>query len=326
MALTFAEADAVTSDYFLADNKKAIDIYFTESFLMDRWMNKRKGLWERPSGGRYITQPLMYDGAEGGFYIRGQSLNSDDRTNVNRARFGWKHVFGNATIYRTDTLENAGAEAEVSLLATRLLAAQKTPTKLIAQNLYNSAVDTAPEITGLGSLTQATVTSTKYGDIAQTELVAADGSYPWTANHTTTTEGISLAVIRTARSTAKISDGPMGKPTVGVMTETLFNIISAALQTQQRFTEDKDTAKAGFVNVVFEGCVLAPDDYVASGNMFLLNENYVGFAVHSDGFFKATPWGPLPNGNPEDKTMKIFWDGNLICSHRKAHVRHSNLS
>jgi hypothetical protein len=26
------------------------------------------------------------------------------------------------------------------------------------------------------------------------------------------------------------------------------------------------------------------------------------------------------------KSMKIFWDGNIVCSNRKAHIAHSNLS
>ena len=34
MALTFEELESVTNDYFMADDKKAVDIYFNTSFLL----------------------------------------------------------------------------------------------------------------------------------------------------------------------------------------------------------------------------------------------------------------------------------------------------
>ena len=94
MALTYAELESITSDYFMADGKKATDIYFNTSFLLDWLMNKKKGLWKRPPGGYKIRVPLMYDGAEGGFYSRSDPLSSDDRENINAAYFGWKHTYG----------------------------------------------------------------------------------------------------------------------------------------------------------------------------------------------------------------------------------------
>lgn len=87
MALTYDELQAITNDYFAADGKKATDIYFDSSFALDYFMNKKKGLWQRPSGGDRIRVPLMYDGAEGGFYARSDTLSSDDRTNINAAYF-----------------------------------------------------------------------------------------------------------------------------------------------------------------------------------------------------------------------------------------------
>lgn len=325
MALTFTELESITNDYFMADGKKAFDIYFNDSFLMDYFMKKKKGLWERPSGGRTIRVPLMYDGAEGDFYSRGEALSSDDRENVNAAFFGMKHAYGNATLYRTDELENAGEYAEVQIVTAKLLAAQKTPAKKVATSMYTAAVDSSKEITGLRSLNSSS-TTVSYGNIAEADLVAADGSYPWKGNITTTTEAISLAVIRTLRSLAKTSSGPGGKPDVGVTTETLFNVVAGLLQTQQRFTEDTDTAKAGFQNIVFEGMIIAADDYAPSGYLFALNSKHIGFGIHSKGYFEPSPWADLLSAGQAARSMKIFWDGNLICNNRKAHAAHSNLS
>lgn len=325
MALTYAELDAITNDWFLADNKKATDIYFNTSFLIDYLMNKKKGIWERPSGGRYIRVPLEFDEQVGGAYARADTISSEDRESINAARFALKHYYGNATIYRTDEMENAGEYAEVQMVTQRVAGAQKTVTKKLATDLYTASADTANEITGLRSMTSETAT-VAYGNIIENDLVAVDGTKPWEGKTTTTTEGISLAVIRTAASAAKINDGAMGKPNIGVMTETLFNVVSGILQVQQRFTSDEDTAKAGFTHLVFEKKILAADDYCTSGYMFLLNSNYVGFGVHKQGLYARTPWADLIVTGTVAKSMKIFWDGNLVCSNRKAHIAHSNLS
>jgi len=325
MALTYTELEAITKAYFKADNKRAIDIYFEDSFLLDYLMNKKKGLWERPAGGEHIRVPLKYDGAEGGFYSRTSTLSSDDRVNINAAKFFWKHAYGNATIYRTDELQNAGEYAEVSLVTEKIESAQNTVRKHLATQLYSQATDSAEEITGLKSATLAADT-TAFGGIIPNDLVAQDGTKPWTAKNTSTAKGISLGIIRTLASEAKIGNGAKGKPDLGVMPEALFNQISAILQTQQRFTQDSDTVKAGFTNLVFEGKILAADDYCPAGYLFLLNTNHIGFAVHKDGFFTRTAWGDLIVTGTVAKSMKILWDGNLIVNRRHAHTVHYNLS
>lgn len=326
MSLTYGELDAITNDYFLADGKKAVDIFFNDCAIMDRYMKKKAGIWERPNGGENIRIPLSYDGQEADFYTRGAPLSSDDRESINAAHFHWKHAYGNATIYRPDELKNAGEYAKVALVATKVEQAQKSVRKKIAQSIYLANSDTHKNITGLlsccfGALTVA------YGGIIPNDLVAADLTKPWSAVNTTTAASISLAVLRTLKSSAKIGDGPGGKPDFGATTETLFNIVSGILQNQQRFTEDKETAKAGFTNLVFEGVTYVSDDYCPSGYVILINSKHYGWAVHAEGGstgFVRDPWGKIPD--VAGKTMKIYWDGNQVVDNRKAHAGQSGLS
>lgn len=325
MPYTITELEAVTRDYFMADNRKAVDIYFNDSFAMDYFMNKKKGIMERPNGGKKIQIPLNYDGQEGGFYTKTDTLSSDDKETIANAYFYWKHAYGNGTIHRNDELENAGEYAEVSLVASKLEGAQKTVRKKIAQQIYSAGADTASGLTGLKAMCFGGST-VAYGGIKESELVAADGSTPWKANNVTAAAQIQLAIIRTLRSSAKISDGPGGKPDIGLTTETLFNIISGILQTQQRFTEDKDQAKAGFTTLVFEKMTIAADDYCDSGYFFAINSNYFGFAIHAKGYFARTQWADLMVNGTAAKSIKILWDGNQVCSNRKAHAGQSGLT
>lgn len=325
MALTFTELEAITTDYFMADGKSAVDIYFKPSFLLNYLMKEKKGLWERPTGGSRFRVPLQYDIQAGGSYSRGDTLSSDDKESVNAAYFYPKHYYGNATVYRVDELSANGEYEEVSLINSKLLGAQNKISIDLATDLYANALDSAKQITGLRSLCSETST-TAYGGIAEDDLVAADLTKPWEGKTTTTSENISLAVIRTLASSAKIHSGKGGKPNIGVTTETLFNIIAALLQVQQRFTQDSDTVKAGYTNLIFEEKILAADDYCTSGYLFLLNSDFVGFAIYASAYFARTPWGDLTVTGQSAKSMKIFWDGNMICNNRKSHAAHSSLS
>ena len=92
MTLTFNELQAVTNDYFMVNNRKAVDIYFQSSYLMYLFMDKKKGIMRRPSGGKLYRVPLEYDGQEGGFYSRGETLSSDSKEIINAAFFYPKHA------------------------------------------------------------------------------------------------------------------------------------------------------------------------------------------------------------------------------------------
>lgn len=325
MSLTYTtEMDAVTNDYFMLEDGKAVDIYFNTSFMLNYLMKQQKGLWERPSSGQKIRVPLEYDSQESGFYVRGDTLSSDDRESVNAAYFDWAHAYGNATIYRIDELKNTGEYGEVQLIQQKVAGAQKALTKTLAGSFYNDAAGGVNELDGVLACCNETA-GTAYGGIKEEDLVSTDGTKPWEGIRDTTTEAMTLGVLRDMASSAKLRDGTSGKPNVVATTETLFNVIVDILQVQQRFIDGKESVKAGFVGVYFEGKDIFPDDYCTSGYAIAANTNHMGFAIHRDGYFKPAKWKVIPD-SPEDRTMKIYWDGNLVVNNRKAHIAHSNLS
>ena len=323
MSLPFEELEAITDDYFMLDGGKAIDIYFNTSFLLNYLIEQKKGIWERPGGGRRIRIPLEYDGQEAEFYGRGDTVSSDDRESINAAYFEWKHAYGNATVYRIDSLKNEGEYAEVSLYTQRVAGAQKSLTKLLAGSIYDAPGGSTKRLTGLRALCNET-TTTAYGGIQEADLVAADGTYPWEGKMSATATTISLNALRTAASNAKIRDGKGGKPDLIVTTETNWNVIADILQAQQRFREGVETAKAGFTGLHFEGKDIFPDDYCPASHLFALNSLHLGFAVHQEGYYNRSKWKVIPD-SPEDRTMKIYFDGNMVCNNRKGHQGYSDI-
>ena len=191
MALTYEELESITNDYFKADGKKAVDIYFNTSFLLNWLMNQQKGLWLRPEGGKKIRIPIEYDEQVTGFYTRGDTISSDDRESLNAAFFEWKHAYGNATVYRVDELENSGRYAEVQLVVQRVSNAQKSLTKLLAESLYDAAGGSTTRLTGLRACMNETA-SLAYGGIAENDLVSNDGTKHWEGRANTTGGSINV--------------------------------------------------------------------------------------------------------------------------------------
>ena len=103
------DSDASTRITRLAPSPTgAMHLGNARTFLLNYLLKQQKGIWERPDGGMKIRIPLEYDGQVAGFYSKGDTVSSDDRENVNAAYFDWKHAYGNATVYRIDSLKNAG--------------------------------------------------------------------------------------------------------------------------------------------------------------------------------------------------------------------------
>lgn len=325
MTLPFEELEAITDDYFMINNGEAVDIYFDTSFLLNYLMKQQKGIWDRPDGGMQIRVPLEYDGQEAEFYSRGDTVSSDDRESLNAALFQWKHAYSNATVYRIDTLKNSGNKAHVQLVRQRVSGSQKSLTRLLASSIYDEYTGaTSNRLTGLRACCNENADQ-QFAAISENDLVAADGTKPWEGKMDSTTDTLTLNFIRTVKSDAKLRDGKNGKPNLVVTTETNWNIVADILQAQQRFVESSMMAKAGFTGLHFEGSDIYPDDYCPTNHLFAINTAHIGFAIHTKGYFARSGWKTIPD-SPEDRTMKIYWDGNMVVNNRKAHKGCSNLS
>lgn len=318
------QMDSVTNDYFMIENGKAQDLYFLTSFILNYFLKQKKGLWKRPGGGRNIRVPLRFDGNKSGFYSRGATISSDKKDAITAIFFNWVHAYGNGTVLRADELENSGPEAQINLVTEELYGAQESLTKDLAGAIYDEVPENNERLTGLGAVCNSDST-VPYGKYSADDIVSEDGTKVWLGKSASDAQIITLDLIRQMKSEADYGKGKVDEPDLMATTKTLFNVVRNILQVQQRFTtEGSKPVKAGFTGVHFEGTDIFPDRYCPEKNGYLLNSHHIGMAVHKKGMFKRTPWRII-QGTAEDKSMKIYWDGNLICNNRRAHYRHSNL-
>jgi len=221
-------------------------------------------------------------------------------------------------------LENAGPAAMIDLVKEESYGAQESITKTLADSIYDIPGGDSARLTGMRAMCNEDA-NLDYGNICENDVAAQDGTKPWEGMVNSTSETITLDIIRTLKSDADYGAGKKDEPDLLPTTKDLYNTIKSILQIQQRFTSEGSLpVKAGFTGVHFEGSDIFPDRYCPSGYMFGLNTNHYGFAVHAKGMFARTPWTVI-EGSPQDKTFKILFDGNAVCNNRRAHKAHSGL-
>ena len=312
MALTLDEIQSTTNDFWLP---KAVDQYYHSNVLIYRML--RQGA--KVSGGEKIRQVLHYGAPKGGAFGPNSRFDTTRRDDLNAARFAWALYYEPVTYDIFDKIQNAGTSAEIDIVMTKLNMSQKAIRDSMGNAIYGTgvAVDDERPITGLKAMINST-SSTTYGTISEDDMAEwAPGAV------TTTTESLTLPVMRTLTNACEAGDGAEADPTIYITTKALHSVFKGLLQPQQRYSDDK-LASAGFKNIQFEGIPVVKDGKCDDGFMYALNENYMGFKTHNDFMFKHTDWM-----RPTDEykfTMQVMWVGNMICKRRDAHGYHSNLS
>lgn len=312
MALTLDEIQSITQDFWYPNAK---DNYYKANVLMQRLLKNGRTV----SGGEKIRQPLWHGNPVGGAFGENSTFDTTRRDQINAARFDWAYYYEPVTYGMKDKVQNSGPEAEVNGVMTKLNMAQNAIRDKMGDDLYLSLAQGATKpITGLQAMINST-SSTAYGGIAEDDLSE------WApAAVTTTSEALTLPVMRTMKRAAKVGNSGEEKPTIYITTDQGRDTYEALLQPQQRFSDPK-LAAAGFDNLTFDGGKpVVGDTKCPDGFMFGLNENYLEFVSHKDFKFHAEPW--MRPTNQYLFTMQLIWVGNLICSRRGAHVSHSNLT
>lgn len=292
MALNYDQISAITRNKFVP---KMVDNIFRQIPLLER-MKKRVVLED---GGLKCIQPLNYaQNGSGGWYNGAETLDTSDTDVITAAEFEWKQLYENITITRRDEVVNKGTHGVLKLVAQKMMIAEKTIMDRLATALFNDGT-AAKQIAGLLSFMS---TSNTYGGISQT-----DYSF-WQASVDAATTTLSIAAMQSAYGAVTVG---ADQPTVGITTQTIYDLYYALLQPQQRFM-DANSAKAGFQSLMFNGKPIIVDSKCASGYLFFLNEKYLDLHAQRDENFRTEPFAKPINQNV--KSAKIYWMGAFTCS------------
>lgn len=317
------QLNATTEVYWL--NTEPEDILNKASALLWKLMGNARinENWEvKPheiiDGGKMIKVPLEYAASNSGAYGASTVINQSKTNIIDAARFRWAGIYGSNTLNLDDLTQNTGDEAIISLTKQYMRSIIKAARVKMAADVIAAAA-TADNINGLGDLFNTT-TSTEYGSIDTDEM--AD----WKANVITTAEAISFEVLQKVFRQPNMGDVADMLPNFIVTTATLRDGYERSLHPQQRYTDTR-AVEAGWQNITHKGAPIVADTGVSTGYLYALNLNFISLRSHKDYNFTTPKWVTKEVlGQPDVMTADTRWRGNLICSNRKMHVLHSNLT
>ncbi|WP_457635789.1 phage major capsid protein [Persephonella sp.] len=161
---------------------------------------------------------------------------------------------------------------------------------LIAVEMASSAEDMAD---GIGNLFYGDGTGNSGKDFLGLEGIVDDGTNVATygglsratystLNSTVTASGGTLSLAKMATLYSSISSGSV-KPTLGLCSETVFDLYEQLLQSQERIAKDVPamrnglTGGTGFTGLYYKGFPILADEKATAGTLYFVNEDFLEF-------------------------------------------------
>jgi hypothetical protein len=275
---------------------------------------KRKGKIDLEDGGYEIVRNLDY--ANNSTYQRYSgydTLNIGQTQVLTAAKFEWMQAAVNVTASGRELRMNSGDNAIFNLSKSKLKNAVRTAANYMSIDVYSDGALTN-QMGGLAYIIQTNGQGTVGG--------INSGTYSFWRNQfleATGTNAVTKSNIKGFMNTLYLSlVRGADKPDLIVSSHDFFAMYWESLQDQQRYTNDKDEATAGFralkyvdADVIFDS---NSNFSTTAEKMYFLNTDYLGLVVHRD-----ANWSQMDDKvsvNQDAVVIPMLWMGNLVCSNR----------
>jgi hypothetical protein len=296
----------------LADYQKVlVDNVYNSSAVLQRLSRNKKSI----NGGLSVVESVIKAKQDdGGFYLGADVLNNTQGHDVTLVEFRWQNAYEPIQITRDEERQNSGDMHKIiDLVATKTKLAEKA----ISDRLDQALSTPVAEANNLLDLETIVNTGT---------LGTLNGSSDTFWQSTVTTSGTFATQGLTDMTTAyyAVSSGAeVDNPTVFLTTKTIFQKFEQTRLPLERISNTM-AANAGFTNLTFKGKPLIYGNYISSGLLFGLNENYIYLAVDSATDLITTPF--ISPTNQTAKVAYILWRGQLITNNRRRHFKLQSIS
>lgn len=265
------------------------------------WLNRLKSkAKKRSSMGTYEEYVLESGEGQAGEYNDLQMIDSQRVEILSKAQFYMKQYYCQLTVSWKDMLTCRGPEDVVGLLNVKSKNSQKTLAKKLTTDSITGS--TTGKVVGLQSLIYAGASNTVGGINSATDTNWAN-QYQSVGGTLTIPDIINFAL--------QCSDGN-DVPTVLLTDKFILGYIwGNLLQQQERYDGEYNMAKdlpavAGFP--IMWDAVLQASASTTGGYLYYINENYLGWDVHSADNMKAWPYAKADN----QFAFKKQWTISLI--------------
>lgn len=313
-------------------SKKVADNVTSNNALLARL--KARGKVKPFSGGHKIIQELSFaENANTGWYSGYDLLPVGVSDVISAAEFTIKQAAVPVIISGLEQLQNAGKEAMIDLMESRLSVAESSMANLLTDGVYSDGTGSGgKEIDGLNAAVPVDPSTGTYGNIN-----SANWSF-WrnATSDQTAANGLDATKIQGYWNNlwASLVRGA-DRPDMIVCDTTVWEAYIASLQAQQRFT-NTNSADAGFptvkffdADVVLDGGIYNVSDATATpagitgavgapaGTAYFLNTDYIFYRPHRDR--NMVPLSPNRRyaTNQDAEVQIMAWAGNMTCSGRQ---------
>lgn len=326
---------SVTENEFLP---VVVDNFYAGNALFMRLKDKRKS-W---GSGTQLKIPTEVAGrTQGGSYSGADTFGTAQEDVRKQFSIDPSQYYWSATITGIQAAANRGKRAIVDLMTEEFRSVGMALKDKMGDDLYGD---------GTGNSSKALT-----GLIAHVD----DGT------NIATYQGLSRTTYPTLKSTLSAQSGALGlddmaasfdgaqigsdAPTLGITTPAVFSIFEALLtaNTQYSIVQNSGrfrltaagienagvTANAGFTGLLFRGMPIISDDKCLSGNLFMLNENYLDlYEMEMDSSFvsgakEGFGWtGWKKPTNQDVITGQLLWYGQLVGTQPRKHARRTGIT
>jgi hypothetical protein len=275
---------------------------------------QRKGRIKLFSGGTKIYEELSFAAnSNGGWYSGYDTLPVAAQDVISASEFAIKQYAVPVVVSGLEMLQNAGKEAKIDLLESRIGVAEATMANDISQGVYSDGTGSGGKtITGLDAAVPADPTTGTYGAISRVSYTFWRSQLQDPAS--TPTSSTIQGVMNTLWAACNRGSD---RPDLIVFDSVLWGLYMASLQTIQRFT-DASSANLGFPTVKFMDADVILDGgiggYATASTGYFLNTKYLHWRPHKDR--NMVPLDPSKRyATNQDAAVTILgFAGNLTCS------------
>lgn len=273
-------------------------------------------------GGRTILQEIDYaNNTNATWYSGYETVAINPQETFTSAEFDIKQLMVAVSVSGLETLQNAGAEQSINLVASRVENAERTMQNNVAFGMYCDGTQFGGKIIGGLQLLVADTPTNTVGGISR-------NTWPFWANIaasiTNTAAGIQASMDTLWVQLVRGTD----RPKMIMADNTAYSTFVQSMQLIQRVT-DPDWAAAGFTNLAFmgntpvildggyQGSTAPPPGPSAGGapstHMYFLNTDYLFFRPHKDRNMEVVD--PDRYSTNQDAVIKLLgWAGNMTIS------------
>lgn len=311
MALSIAEADAVSTKYF--DKTITQQVYEKSPFFATLKADKQI----ITDGGTSMQWPVrtskLNNAKSTGPRNRVDFKSKETRTG---ADIDWVYYDTTNVIHWDERVQNNGKEKIINLLKDKADEALEDIREILYQAIFATDGVSGTDLETLDRIIDA---ADDYGGIAVSDAAAWAGVED---SSTTTLKLYGSGSLSTARNSATFGTD---MPTLHITTRDLFSKYESLLQPQLRY-EDKKMANLGFTNLTFNTRPVVSDVFCPDNYWFGIDLKCIELRVHTDNNLDVGPWFKMEQaGYPKAMGKYICWVGNLLARRRRTSFKFSAL-